>query len=218
MWESLVTAFVTFFVIVDPVALVPLFVSLTHNSSEAMRRQMAVKAIGIATGILLAFALGGDAFLRSLGITLAAFRIAGGALLFLLSTDMIFARSSGLRSTTLSEEEEAAHKVDIAAFPLAIPLIAGPGAMTSTVLLIGRSAGEPLRQLAVVAMLLLVLVLTLGALLFASRLTRVLGVTGVNVVSRVFGIILAALAVQFMLDGMSEGLPGWLTSATTPAR
>ena len=218
MWETISTAFVTFFVILDPVGIAPLFLSLTHERSEAMCRHLAIKATGIAAGTLFIFALGGDAFLRSLGITLAAFRIAGGALLFLLSIDMMFARSSGLRSTTSGEEEEAARKMDIAAFPLAVPLIAGPGAMTSTVLLLGRSAGQPLHQLAVIAVLLVVLGLNLGALLFASRLMRVLGVTGVNVISRVFGIILAALAVQFMLDGMSESLAGIATSHTPLAR
>jgi multiple antibiotic resistance protein len=157
--------------------------------------------------VLVVFAVSGDVFLRSLGITLPALRIAGGALLFLLSIDMVFARSSGLRATTAGEEAEAAHKADIAVFPLAIPLIAGPGAITSTVLLMGRYAGAPAYQVAVVAVLLFVLMLNLGVLLAAARLMRVFGVTGVNVVTRVFGIILAALAVQFMLDGLNASFP-----------
>ncbi|HXG20709.1 MAG TPA: MarC family protein [Methylomirabilota bacterium] len=208
MTETLFTTFVTFFIIIDPLGIAPLFLSLTHDSTEALRRQVALKATGIAAGVLLVFAVSGDVFLRSLGITLPALRIAGGALLFLLSIEMVFARSSGLRTTTAGEEAEAAHKADIAVFPLAIPLIAGPGAITSTVLLMGRHSGAPAHQLAVMAVLLVVLALNLGVLLAASRFMRVLGVTGVNVVTRVFGIILAALAVQFMLDGFTVSFPG----------
>lgn len=208
MNETLLTAFVTFFVVIDPVAIAPLFLTLVHDSSEALRRQMALKATAIAAGVLLVFAVSGDVFLRSLGITLSALRIAGGALLFLLSIDMVLARPSGLRTTTAGEEAEATHKADIAVFPLAIPLIAGPGAITSTVLLIGRHAGDPVQQAAVMVVLFFVLVLNLGVLLAATRLMRVLGVTGVNVVTRVFGIILAALAVQFMLDGLTASFPG----------
>jgi multiple antibiotic resistance protein len=213
MAETLLTAFVTFFVIIDPLAIAPFFLSLTHDTSEALRRQMALKATAIAAGVLVVFAVSGDVFLRSLGITLPALRIAGGALLFLLSIDMVFARSSGLRAPTAGEEAEAAHRADIAVFPLAIPLIAGPGAITSTVLLIGRHASDLGHQMAVMAVLLFVLILNLGVLLTATRFMRVFGVTGVNVVTRVFGIILAALAVQFMLDGLNASFPGRVNSS-----
>lgn len=208
MGEILLTAFVTFFVIIDPLGIAPFFISLTHDSSERLRRQMALKATGIAAGVLMMFAVSGEVFLRSLGITLPALRIAGGALLFLLSIDMVFARSSGLRATTAGEEAEAVHKADIAVFPLAIPLIAGPGAITSTVLSMGRYSGALAPQVAVMAMLLLVLALNLGVLLAATRFMRMFGVTGINVVTRVFGIILAALAVQFILDGFTASFPG----------
>lgn len=214
MADTLFTAFVTFFVIIDPLGIAPFFISLTHASSDALRRQAALKATAIAAGVLTAFAVSGDVFLRSLGITLPALRIAGGALLFLLAIDMVFARPSGLRATTAGEEAEAVRKADIAVFPLAIPLIAGPGAITSTVLLVGRHAGDPLRQMAVMAVLLVVLVLNLAVLLAATRLMRLFGVTGVNVVTRVLGIILAALAVQFMLDGLTASFAG---SASSPA-
>ena len=128
-------------------------------------------------------------------------------MLFLLSVDMLLARPSGLRSTTGEEDEEARHVEDISVFPLAIPLLAGPGAMTSIVLLMGRTGEDPWRVAALLGVLAGVLALTLAALLFASVLARVLGRTGANVISRVLGIVLAALAVQFMLDGVGQALP-----------
>lgn len=216
MSDTVFTTFITFFVIIDPLGIAPLFLALTPDSSEALRRQMAVKATAIAAGVLLVFAISGDLFLRSLGITLSAFRIAGGVLLFLLAIDMVFARSSGLRATTAGEEAEAVHKTDIAVFPLAIPLIAGPGAMTSTVLLMGQQSGEPSRQVAVILVLLGVLLLNLAVLVVATRLTRALGVTGINVITRVFGIILAALAVQFVLDGLATSFSSGATPGATP--
>ncbi len=208
MLETIVTAFVTFFVIIDPLGTVPVFVSLTRGADEATRRHTAIKGSTIAICTLILFAIVGDYFLDFLGITLAAFRIAGGALLFLLSIDMLFARHTGLRSTTASEEKEAVHKLDVAVFPLAIPLIAGPGAITSVILLMGHASGQLLQQLSVIIVLLVVLALNLGALLLASKIMRFMGVTGINVIGRVFGIILAALAMQFIIDGIIESFPG----------
>ena len=202
MAETVIHAFVTFFVIIDPIGIGPMFVSLTVGGDDAYRRRMAVRGTLIATAVLFAFALAGEYLFRVLGITIAAFTIAGGALLFLLAIDMVLARRTGLRSTTLSEDREAGHKDDISVFPLAIPLIAGPGALTSVLLLMARSEGEPLVQAAVLAVLLAVMALTLLLLVFAAYVTKFLGVTGVNVVSRVLGIILAALAVQLILDGI----------------
>ena len=155
----------------------------------------------IAAVILLGFALGGEPLLGLLGIGLPAFRIAGGVLLLLLAVDMVMVRHSGLRTTTGAEAEESEERADISVFPLAIPLIAGPGALTSIVLLMSESR-DHLSRLNVVGELLLVLLLTLLLLLGAGRLTKVLGITGVNVVTRVFGILLAALAVQFVTDGV----------------
>lgn len=208
MLDFAVTAFVAFLVILDPPGTAAIFVAMTRTVAEHHRRAMAWRATGLAGLMLLAFAVGGEWLLDVLGITLPAFRVAGGVLLFLLAVDMVFARQSGLRSTTPVEEEEAAAREDITVFPLAFPLIAGPGAMTSVVLMMGRAQDEPVRQLIVLAVLTLVLLILLAALLAAGRVLRLLGMTGAHVVSRVLGVILAALAVQFMLDGVRQSLPG----------
>jgi multiple antibiotic resistance protein len=205
--ETVITAFTTLFVIVDPIAVAPIFIALTEGSSDASRRAMAIKAVIVAAVTLVIFALVGEIFLKSLGVTLPAFRIAGGALLFILAIEMVFAHQSGIRTTTSGEEQEAITKKDVSVFPLAIPLIAGPGAMASIILLIGQHPADYLRQGAIIAVLLIVLALTLVMLLVATRITKYLGVTGVNVVSRVFGIILGALAVQYILDGLKQSFP-----------
>ncbi len=210
MTEAIVSAFVTLFVIVDPIAVAPIFIALTKNNSDAERRAMAIKAVAIATVTLVIFALVGEIFLKSLGITLAAFRIAGGVLLFILAIEMVFAHQSGIRTTTSGEEEEAITKKDVSVFPLGIPLIAGPGAMASMILLIGERPGDVISQLVVILVLLAVLAvlaLSLLMLLVAARIVKYLGVTGVNVISRVFGIVLGALAAQYILDGIRQSFP-----------
>jgi len=207
MVEFLLQAFVTLFVVVDPVGLAPVFMGLAHSGTAAYRRRMALRAVALATAVLLLFALLGPAVLRWLGVGLPAFRIAGGLLLMLLAIEMVFARqTSGLRSTTEQELAEADRREDISVFPLAIPLIAGPGAMTSLLLLMGRSEGDPARVWGVLGVLLAVLALTQTSLLLAARLTGWLGITGANVFTRVLGIVLSALAVQFVLDGLRPGL------------
>lgn len=202
MLDLAVTAFVTFLVTVGPLDMVPLFTSLTAHVRPVRRRRLALQATLVAAGVLFAFAFGGEALLAALGIGAPAFRIAGGILLLLLAIDLVFARHTGLSSITPTEEIEAEREQAIAVFPLAIPLIAGPGAMTAVVLLMGRAAGEPAFQAIVLAMLALALLLALAAMLVAESILRLLGVTGVNVVARVSGILLAALAVQFVLDGI----------------
>jgi len=202
MWARFAYSFVTLLVIVDPIGTAAIFAAMMRGMTVELRRRLAVHAIAIAGAILLAFALFGNAFLAALGITLPALRIGGGLLLFLLATDMVFARPSGIRSPTRPEQEEAAHSSELAVFPLAFPLLAGPGALTSIVLLMGRAA-SPIEQAMVIAALAAVLVLALAALLGAIYLARWLGITGANVVSRVLGIILAALAAQLVLDGVS---------------
>lgn len=204
MQDLLVTSAVALFVTIDPLGIGPVFAALTRGTDEAHRRLMAVKGVLIGAGIILFFALGGDFMLRALGIGLPAFRIAGGILLLLLAIDMIFARPSGLRSTTESEREEASHREDISVFPLAIPLIAGPGTLTTILLLMSRTNYEPLAVAGVLGVLALVLAATLLVLLTAARMTRLLGITGINVVSRVLGIVLAALACQFVIDGILD--------------
>jgi len=202
MINVVVHAFVTLFVIVDPIAVAAIFIGLTHGGDDSYRRRMAVRGTAIAAIVLLVFAFVGEYLFRALGITLPAFSIAGGALLFLLAIDMVLARRSGLRSTTVSEEREADQKEDISVFPLAIPLITGPGALTSVLLLMEKNSGDLILDVAVVGVVLAVMALTYAALAYATSVTRLLGVTGVNVVGRVFGIILAALAVQFILNGL----------------
>lgn len=202
--ELTIYAFVTFFVVLDPVGMGPIFVSITRGETPEWRKTMAIRGTMIAAAILVVFAVVGDFLLRALGVSIAAFRIAGGILLFLAAMDMLFARATPLRRTTEREEAEAESKRDISVFPLAIPLIAGPGGLTSIILLTGRAGGDPLAVGAVMATLAVVLAIMLAVLLAADRVTRLLGETGTNVVSRVLGIILAALAVQFVIDGILE--------------
>jgi multiple antibiotic resistance protein len=169
---------------------------------------MAIRATVIATIVLVFFAVAGNAMLAHLGVGLPAFRIAGGVLLFLLAVDMVFARQSGLRSATASEQAEAEHRADISVFPLGIPLIAGPGAMTTVLLLTSGHLNDTSLMLGYLGVLLAVLTLTAALLLMAPWLMRLLGETGANVVSRVLGLVLAALAVQLVIDGAVASLRG----------
>ncbi len=195
MSETIIATFVTFVVVVDPISTTPLFAALTAEASASERRRIALRGVAIATGVLIAFALGGEWLLTALGIGLPAFRIAGGILLLLLAIDMVMARQSGLRAMTPGEEAESNQRADVSVFPLAIPLIAGPGALTMVVLLMGAAAGDLRTQAVIIAVLVAVLVVTLACLLLVNGIMRLLGVTGINVVTRVFGIITAALAV-----------------------
>jgi multiple antibiotic resistance protein len=207
--ETAVVAFTTFFATIGPLDVGAVFAAMTPAASAAARRRMALRGTLVATGILLIFALAGDLLLRTLGISLAALRVAGGILLLLIAIDMVFARASGGTSTTAEETLEGAGKSDVSVFPLATPLIAGPGAMGATILLMAETEGDLLGQAVVILMLLAVLAITLASLLLASQLRRYLGMTGLHVVSRIFGILLAALAVQFMFDGVAQsGLLG----------
>lgn len=205
--EVLFNTFVVLFIVIDPVGLAPMFLGLTRDGTAAYQRKMAIRGTALASGMLLVFFFFGDVLLTALGIGLPAFRIAGGVLLFLLAIDMVFARQSGLRSTTTREQREAEHKEDISVFPLAFPLIAGPGALT-TVLLMSSSWKEPVVFAGMLAVLLLVLGMTLLSLLWAGILLRFLGETGTNVISRLFGLVLAALAVQYILDGLRSAWAG----------
>ena len=200
--DLLLNAFVTLIVVVDPVSLVPIFGALTQKETNAERRRIAFRGVAIAAAILVIFTFIGNPLLSVLGISLSAFRVAGGVLLFLLAIDMVLVRDSGLRSTTVREQAEAAQRQDISVFPLAIPLIGGPGAITTMLLLNGRSA-DIWVTLALLGVLMLVLGLALLSLLLTGRLMKLIGVTGSGVVSRVLGVLLAALAVQFIVDGLS---------------
>lgn len=207
MFELIFNSFITLVVVLDPLGLAPLFVGLTRGRSEAYRREAAVRGVTLGAAILFLFAFVGQGLLSALGIGVPAFRIAGGALLFLLSIDMVFAHPSGIRKATVREEEKAREEKeeDISVFPLAVPLIAGPGALTTVLLYTGN--GDFLEIAAVMGVLLVVLLLVLASLLLASRVMRVFGETGANVFSRVLGVLLAALAVQFVLDGLRASFP-----------
>ena len=210
MWAEALTVLVTFLVIIDPVGLVPVFMSLTYHQPPERRRRTASNSILAAATILTVFSIAGNHLLPLLGITLPALQISGGILLLLLSIEMVFARQSGLRSTTDAEKSEAQHKSDVTIFPLAVPLIAGPGAITSSVMLMERAAGNLEMQGIVIVLMLGVLALTYIAFLAASRLMGLLGVTGINVIGRTLGIILAALAVQFVIEGLEGAFPNVL--------
>ena len=207
--ESAGLALTTFFATIGPIGVSAMFAALTASANPEARRSMAIRGSIIAAGILLTFALLGEHLLTGLGISLAALRISGGILLLLIGIDKVFARSTSGTSTTEEEEREAETKQDISVFPLATPLLAGPGSMGATILLMADAKGNPTHQVIVVVCLLGILLLTLGALLSASKLQKYLGVTGMHVVGRVMGVLLSALAVQFILDGIGQsGLVG----------
>ena len=197
-------ALATFFATIGPLDVAAMFAALTTGASPRHRRSMAIRATLIATVILVAFALIGELLLAALGISLAALRTAGGILLLLIGIEMVFARSSGGTSTTDEEEREAASKQDISVFPLATPLIAGPGAMGAAILLMANAEGNLVEQIAVLASLLAILLSTFVCLLLAGKIHRLLGVTGMHVVARIMGVLLSALAVQFIFDGIGQ--------------
>lgn len=201
MAEHLIKFFVVFFVVVEPISLIPLFAGLTEGASTRFKKVMACKAAAISLGICVLFALIGTRFLEVMGISLSSFRIAGGTLLFLMSLEMVFARSSGTRSTR-PEQEEARRREDISVFPLAFPFIAGPGALATILLATGEARGSPVLFTGLLAVVGLVILVCLALMLAAPRLMSVIGVTGANVMNRLSGVVLAALAVQFITDGI----------------
>ncbi len=199
MLDFLIQTFLTLFVVMDPIALVPAFLGMAGTRPRVEQLRLARKAVIVAGSVMLFFALFGQAFLRYLGINLAAFRASGGVLLFLMALDMIFARTSGARETS-EEELEAKAKEDISVFPLGIPLIAGPGTLSSIMILTGKSTSI-YGDLGVIVVAFLVLGICYFALRSGTRVIAVIGKTGVNVISRVLGVLLAALAVQYIADG-----------------
>ncbi len=204
MLETAAVAFTTFFVTLGPIEAAAMLAALTHNRTTQHRRKMAIRGTLLASVILLIFAVIGEWLLRHLGISLAALRTAGGILLLLIGIDMVFARASGGFTTTNAETLEAEHKQDISVFPLATPLIAGPGAMGAVILFMANAQGDFVTQLIVIGALFAVLLITLLALLGASYIQKVLGISGQHVMSRVFGVLLCALAVQFIFDGIRQ--------------
>jgi multiple antibiotic resistance protein len=205
--EFLISAFVTLLVVVDPVGLVPAFVAVTHGLPTRPRRNVALRASLIAAAILAGSALIGDWLLHTLSITLPAFRIAGGLLLFSIASEMVF----GVRVARQEQQAEEAIEErvrNVAAFPLAIPLMAGPGAITATVLLAGRAGEQPARIVLLLSVIALVLAICFAVFTLAARIARLMGTTGNVVLSRLLGVLLAALAVQFVIDGVRAALSG----------
>ncbi|NSX55301.1 MarC family protein [Parasulfitobacter algicola] len=195
-FDALITAFVTLFVIIDPIGLAPLFVALTQGMTPTERRAIAARACVISIGILLLFAFFGEAVLGFIGISMPAFRIAGGILLFLTALDMLFERRQSRR------EDQAEERPDPSVFPIAIPLLAGPGAITTIILLTGD---EDWTGFAAITGVMVAVMAIVFIMFMASNLVeRALGKTGINVVTRLLGMLLAALAVQFVLDGMRD--------------
>ncbi|MGQ0610310.1 MAG: MarC family protein [Paracoccaceae bacterium] len=193
----LITAFATLFVVIDPPGLVPLFIALTRGMDADRRRAMALRACLIAATLLLMFGLAGEAILGFIGITMPAFRIAGGILLFLTALDMLFERRTQRRE---GQHPDPDH--DPSVFPLATPLIAGPGAIASVILLVGQSGPGWAGTLAVLALMLGMIAVTYGFFLASPALERMLGRTGTVVITRLLGMLLAALSVQFVIDGV----------------
>jgi len=199
---SILSSFVTLFVTIGPIETAIVFASLTAGIHREQRRSLALRSVAIAGLVLFLFAVGGGLALALLHISLPAFRVAGGVLLFLQALTLTFS-SPGLSTISESEKDDARQPGDIAVFPLAFPLIAGPGSLSAAVLVMGRADGW-VEAGGVIAMLLFCLLLTLGAMRMAERLITLLGATGADVVSRISGILLAGLAVQFVFDGLAQ--------------
>ena len=202
MSELFVSALVTFLVVIDPPGCAPIFAGLTKDATAVHRRTMAIRAVLVASGILLFFGLLGEDLLRALGISLSAFRIAGGIMLFLIAVDMVFEKRTERRENRAQEVSES-EADDVSVFPMAIPMIAGPGSIASIMLLTARSNGLT-ETVLVFAALALTLALTLVALLAAGPLMRLLGHKIEAMITRILGVILAALAAQFVIDGIER--------------
>ena len=196
-----IQTFLTMLVILDPVGLAPIFAALSSGRPQAERRVIAGRAVTVAGAILFAFAVGGAWLMQRLGISLAAFRVAGGLLLFRIALAMVFAQHE---RETKAEEAESRERHDISVFPLAIPMIAGPGALASVMILAAQAGGISLRLAVVLGMTAVVLAICYVSLRMASRVAGLLGQTGVNVVTRVMGVLLTALAVQYVADGVNS--------------
>ncbi len=207
MIELFTAAFITLLVIVDPPGCAPIFASLTSGASATHRRAMAIRATLVAWGILMFFALLGEPLLRTLGISLSAFRLAGGIMLFMIALDMVFERRTERREERAEGIKGTPEAEDISVFPMAIPMIAGPGSIASIMLLTARADGTA-EGLVVLAAMTAVILLTLIALLMAGPLMKLIGAKLEAMITRILGVILAALAVQFVLDGLERSLPG----------
>ena len=206
MIELFGSVLATFLVIIDPPGCAPIFASLTRGASNAERRAMAIRSSLIAWAILMFFALLGRPMLHALGISLASFRIAGGIMLFFIALDMVFERRTERREKRAQEVEATPEIEDISVFPMAIPMIAGPGSIASAMLWVSRAEGSA-ETLIVLAAITVVMVLTLLTLLAAGPLMRLIGEKIEAMITRILGVILAALAAQFVVDGLKQSFP-----------
>lgn len=215
MLNELIPAFFTLFVIIDPIGLVPIFLALTAEASDAHRRRMAIHGSVIGFGILLLFALLGDNLLGAMGISMAAFRLAGGVLLFLIALEMVFEKRTKRRNEraeelhadgTNTDEPSSTTEVndDIAAFPLAIPFVAGPGAIATIILLMGKADGDIVWQIGVIGITALTVLITLLMFLVSAKLAHRIPPALITVTTRVLGILLAALSIQYVIDGVHQ--------------
>ncbi|RZM35351.1 MAG: MarC family protein [Sphingomonas sp.] len=205
MIELYISSLITFFVVIDPPGCAPIYAGLTAGASPTHSRAMAFRAVLVASGILLVFALFGEALLHGLGISLASFRIAGGIMLFLIALEMVFEKRTERREDRAAKVANDPEVEDVSIFPMAMPMIAGPGSIASVMLLMSRNEGIE-RSAVVLAALITILLLTLVALLSAGPIMRVLGAKIEAVITRLLGVLLAALAVQFVIDGVRVSL------------
>ena len=206
MIELFGSALVTFLVIIDPPGCAPIFASLTRGTTAAHRRSMALRSALIAWGILMFFALLGRPMLHALHISLASFRIAGGIMLFIIALDMVFERRTERREKRAEEIEGTPEAEDISVFPMAIPMITGPGSIASAMLWVSRAEGTA-EVLVVLAAITVVILMTLVTLLAAGPLMRLIGERMEAMITRILGVILAALAAQFVVDGLKQSFP-----------
>ena len=201
MVEIFLSAFVAFFVVIDPPGCAPIFYGLTAGANEAQRRRMAIRAVLVATAILFGFALIGEPLLATLGIDLSSFRIAGGIMLFFIALDMVFEKRTQRREDRAQKVKETPEIEDVSIFPMAMPMIAGPGSIATVMLLFARAQGLQ-ANIAVAAALAANLLIMAAALVMVGPLMRLFGQQVEAVITRVLGVILAALAVQFVVDGL----------------
>ena len=206
MIDLFISAFVTLFVIIDPPGCAPIYASLTSGANAQQRRNMAIRAIVIAGAILLFFALFGEALLGALHIDLDSFRIAGGIMLFVIALDMVFEKRTERREKRAEDILATPQVEDVSVFPMAMPMIAGPGSIASVMLLVSQNDGID-RAMVIFGALFAVLALTLAALLAAGPIMRVLGAKTEAVITRLLGVLLAALAAQFVIDGLRASFP-----------
>ena len=210
MLELFISAFLTFFVVIDPPGCAPIFASLTRNTAAAARRAQAVRAVIVAAFILVFFAVAGEGLLGALGVELSAFRIAGGIMLFAIALDMVFEKRTQRREEraekVIAQNQTTPEEEDVSIFPMAMPMIAGPGSI-ATVMLLTSKADNWNEVSVVMGALATVLLLTMVALIAATPLLRLLGEKIETIITRLLGVLLAAFAVQFIINGLKEAFP-----------